>query len=113
MRYSFLSNKITEWKQGKESPLGGCTVIVGKDLSLNAKGSTDVVRGAIIKEATTDNSGTFKMDIPAGRHAIILWKPHYVPQTDNIGAPGKYTGSISEDTQVGASGRHMSLSRQK
>ncbi len=106
-----LSGKVTEWKGGKEFPLAGAIVVIGKNISLDTSKIDDTVKNSanVAKKVTTDEKGMFKVDIPAGKYAIILWKSKYVPYTGVVTVPGDFLGSISVDNQVGASGRHRYL----
>jgi hypothetical protein len=104
---------VTQWKDGKEVPLPGATVIIGTNISLNTGGMTDVIQNAkgIAAQVNTNEKGAFVAKVPAGRYAVILWKAHYVPASYTAAAPGTFKGSISYDNQVGASGRHTGLTK--
>lgn len=106
-----LNGTITGWKSGKENPLGGATVIIGKDIWLQVKGADDIVRNSkkIAAKAQTNDAGRFTVNIPNGTYTIILWKAGYIPVTGKVIVPGNYRNSISLDTQVGSSGRHRNL----
>ena len=108
-----LKGTATQWKDGKETPLQGATVVIGTNITLNTGGVADEIRNArgIAAEVTTNDKGAFVAKVPAGRYAVILWKARYVPATYTATAPGTFTGSISPDAQPGAAGRHGSLAK--
>lgn len=109
-----IRGTVTQWQKGKEIPLSGATVIIGKNISLVGRGSTDVIRNAkgIAAEVKTDGKGAFSAKAPAGTYMLILWKRGYVPASYSTRVPGSFKGAISADTQVGSSGRHLNLSRE-
>ena len=105
-----LTGKITQWKEGKEYPLAYATVIIGKNIWLDTKGYTDVVKGNVAAKTTTNEKGIYVLNVPPGSYTLILWKGHYVPADGiKVNVPGSYDGSISYDNQVGSSGRHGEL----
>jgi len=102
-------NKITEWKNGKEYPLGNALVIIGKNIWLDCKSSgTDIVKGdSVLDKVSTDSQGNFVTGLPAGTYDVIVWKKGYTPQVDtDISIPGYSTG-IAYDTSM--QGRHREL----
>ena len=109
-----LSGTITQWKDGKQTPVVGARVIIGVNINLDTRTGDDKIQNpaGIVDSVVTGPGGTFTAKVPAGSgYTIIVWKAHYTPQVDfNVRVPGTYNGSISYDSQVGADGRHMSLS---
>lgn len=105
-----LNGTVTQWVDGKEKPLSGALVLIGKDIWLDTSKSVDVVKGKVIAKATTNSSGNYSLTAPNGKYTMIIWKSHYVPQ-DGLDAtvPGSCDGSISYDNQVGSSGRHTGI----
>jgi len=102
-------NKIIEWKNGKEYPLGNALVIIGQNIWLDCKSSgTDIVKGdAVLDKVSTDSQGNFVTGLPAGTYDVIVWKKGYTPQVDtDIFIPGYSTG-IAYDTSM--QGRHREL----
>jgi hypothetical protein len=86
-------------------PLGGATVLIGKDLHLEI-GATgiDKVKGKVLAKDLTESSGTFSVTLPAGSYTVICWKQGYVPQVERqVAIPGQLNLDIGKD----ASGRGL------
>jgi hypothetical protein len=103
------TNKITEWKKGKEYTLKNAIVIIGRDIWLDCKASgTDIVKGEIVLEKVlTDGKGNYVTNLPAGTYDVIVWKKGYTPQIDkDVSIPG-YSTCIAYDTSM--QGLHREL----
>jgi len=102
-----LTGKVTHQIGGavgrlpETRPLGGATVLIGKDLHLDIGATgTDKVRGRVLAKDLSEGNGSYSFSVPAGTYTIICWKQGYVPQVErNVKVPGSSLDlDIGKDT---------------
>lgn len=109
-----VTGRITKWENGSEKSVFGALVIAAAPGSwLDTSKMYDVLWGSVVGKAVTKDNGTYILNVPPGNYEMILWKEHYIPATETMNIINNYDGSISPDTQVGWTGRHMRLEYRK
>jgi len=113
-----LSGTVSEWYGGapgqspKKRALAGVTVAAGVNLNYNSgQSGTDRVSGKVAAKTSTDSSGNYTFNLPAGSYTVLYWKAGYTPQTEfSVKAPGTRSVEISADKSM--QGMHRNLSFQ-